>query len=67
MTNEKERTILLDLSFLDTKTYNATIMQDGINANRFAEDYRKIEEKVSNTTKLSLKLAPSGGFAILVE
>jgi len=67
MTNEQERTLLLDLSFLDTETYQATIMQDGMNANRFAEDYLKINEEVSSDTKLSLNLAPGGGFAIILD
>jgi alpha-glucosidase len=67
MTNETERTFTVDLSFLESKEYKATIMQDGINAHRFAEDYQRLEKVVSTDTKLEVKMAPGGGFALIIQ
>lgn len=67
MTNETERSFSVDLSFLESKEYKATIMQDGINASRFGEDYQILEKVVSNNSKLKIKMAPGGGFAAIIE
>lgn len=67
MTNETERNFTVDLSFLETREYKATIMQDGINSARFAEDYQRLEKVVSNHTRLDMKMAPGGGFAMIIE
>jgi alpha-glucosidase len=37
--------------------------QDGVNADRYASDYKLVKTKVNNTTKLKIKLAPGGGWA----
>ena len=64
MTNEEAREFNINLSFLDDGTYSAEIIEDGINADRHAEDYRKITRTVSKTDSLAVKLAPSGGWAM---
>ncbi len=62
MTDWEERTLELDLSFLGAGTYDMTIYQDGVNANRFASDYKKTTRKVRAGEKLSIRLAKGGGW-----
>jgi alpha-glucosidase len=68
MTNEQERELNIDLSFLGVAGFNVTAFADGINANKQAEDY-KISEKVavSNTQKLKIKMAAGGGWLGIFE
>jgi len=63
MTNWKERDLTVDLSFLDKGDYKIEIFQDGINADRCAVDYKKVEKRVSSSDKLKIHLAPGGGWA----
>jgi alpha-glucosidase len=64
MTNWDPRELTIDLSFLETgKNYTAIIFQDGINADRNANDYKKVTRKVAKGDKLTIKLAPGGGWA----
>lgn len=61
--NARETSFLL--SFLDkNKTYIAEIYQDGINAEKHASDFKRLEKKVTSTDKLTLKMAKGGGFAV---
>ena len=41
--------------------------EDGMNADRFASDYKKTTTLVNNTTKLKLHLAPGGGWAARIH
>ena len=63
MTNEEMREFTIDLSFLDANMYDAHIFEDGMNADRFASDYRLTKKTISKTDTLSIKLAPGGGYA----
>jgi alpha-glucosidase len=67
ITNEQERTLNLDLSFLQPGvTYQAEIYSDGKDAN-WENNPKSIEIKkmtVDNTQRLTLWLAPGGGCAI---
>ena len=64
-TNWDERDLQLSLDFLPADAaYEAIILQDGINANHDAEDYRITSQEVSKSTKLSLHLASGGGCVI---
>ncbi|MEC8748182.1 MAG: glycoside hydrolase family 97 C-terminal domain-containing protein [Pseudomonadota bacterium] len=38
------------------------IFEDGLNAKRWAEDYRSKTLEVTNETKLNISLAPGGGY-----
>jgi alpha-glucosidase len=53
----------LDLSFLGAGEFKADIYSDGINADRFAEDYTFTQKIVSNKDALEIKMAPGGGWA----
>lgn len=63
MTNWDARTLTVDLSFLTKKKYTAHIWKDGINADRYASDFKAYKKKVSQSDKLEIKLAPGGGWA----
>lgn len=70
ITDENDREIELDFSFLEANTnFEAIIYKDGENAhyndNPLAIDIEKIA--ITNKTKLKLKLAKGGGFAISIK
>ncbi len=67
LNNHTEREFSIDLSFLSDGEKSAVIMQDGVNAGNFAEDYSRIETKVSNQSKLKIRLARDGGFAARIS
>jgi len=67
MSDWTQRIITIDFSFLGKGVYQATVFKDGINADRDATDYTKETIKISASTKLSVKLAPGGGWAARIE
>ncbi len=67
MNNQTARDFTIELSFLGPGYVKALIMQDGINAHRFAEDYQLTEENVSNQSQLNITMAPNGGFAAIIK
>ena len=67
MTNNSARTLTLDLSFLGAGRWTMDAWSDGINADRNATDFRKETRTVSATDKLTLQLAPGGGFVARVR
>lgn len=63
MTNEEKRTCEFDLSFLNKDaTYTMTLWRDGINADRYAEDFKKEVREVRAGDKVTVEMAPCGGF-----
>lgn len=66
MTNEKERSFDIDLSFLEEGTYKIEIFQDGVNAERYASDYKRITKQVTNKDSIEVKLASGGGWATII-
>ncbi|HVI59928.1 MAG TPA: glycoside hydrolase family 97 protein [Luteimonas sp.] len=62
MTDWTPRTLEVPLSFLGDGTYAATIVSDGLNADRYAGDYRIERRDVARDATLSLRLAPGGGY-----
>ncbi len=63
MTDWSPRDFKIDLSFLPEGDYTVEIWQDGVNADRFAEDFKKTVKKVTNTDRLKIKMVPGGGYA----
>ena len=57
-----ERFINLDLGFLSEGSYVANICEDGINADRYAADYRLYTLEIAAGDTLHLRLAPGGGY-----
>ena len=41
--------------------------QDGVNADRFASDYKRTKSKVTSSQKLKITLAPGGGWAARIH
>jgi len=67
MTDWDPRTLTLDLSFLGSGSYQATVFKDGVNADREATDYKKELLTISSTGTLVIQLAPGGGWAARIE
>ena len=67
MTDWTPRTLEMDLSFLGEGNYRMEIFTDGINANRFAEDYKMQTIKVTGDSKVEAHMAPGGGWVAIVS
>jgi Glycoside hydrolase 97/Glycosyl hydrolase family 9/Glycosyl-hydrolase 97 N-terminal/Glycosyl-hydrolase 97 C-terminal, oligomerisation/Cellulase N-terminal ig-like domain len=62
MTDWSARDLTLDLSFLPAGSYRAEIIRDGINADRDGTDFKLETVIVSKDSKLTIHLAPGGGW-----
>ncbi len=68
MTNWDARDIELDLSFLPhNKRFTATLFSDGPNSDKQAEDYKKEVMTLCSDNRMTLHLAPGGGFAMTIK
>jgi alpha-glucosidase len=67
MTNEVSREFTINLSFLDDEEYTADIIKDGINADRYAGDYKKEIKTVIKSDSLKIKLAQEGGWVAILD
>ena len=65
LTNWDERELELDLSF--TGGGKMTVFQDGVNATKMAEDYKKVETTLPAGGKITVKMAPGGGWAAKIS
>jgi alpha-glucosidase len=63
LTDWTSRDMDLDLSFLPGGQYTMEIFQDGINADRYASDYKHFKVNVKSGEKMKIHLAPGGGWA----
>ncbi len=66
MTNWTPREIDIDFSFLPPGEYEAKIMKDGINADKFAQDYVIETFDVNATTSKNISLVSGGGFTVII-
>ena len=68
MTDWSARDLTLKFDFLTDDNYEATICSDGVNADRYAADY-KIQKGVvvKRNDEMSMHLAPGGGFLIRLD
>jgi alpha-glucosidase len=66
MTNWTARDLEIDLSFLGNDEYTIDIWQDGVNAHRYGNDFKKVSRKVTGSDSLKIHLAPGGGWAARV-
>jgi alpha-glucosidase len=57
------RDMELDLSFLPAGQYSMEIFRDGINADKYASDYKHYTVNVKSGEKMKIHLAPGGGWA----
>ncbi len=65
MTNWTERDIEIDLSFLPEGKYKMEIMQDGVNADKQARDYKMVTTTVTSAQKVKIHLAQGGGWTAI--
>ena len=62
ITNWDERSLVLETGFLEPGKYRLEVIEDGINANTRAEDYRRIEMYIQAGDILNIRLASGGGW-----
>lgn len=67
MTDSSARELEVDFSFLGKGNHKMTYMEDGINADRHAQDYVLKKAKVSNKSKMKIKLSGGGGWAAVIH
>jgi alpha-glucosidase len=63
LTDWASRDLDLDLSFLPDGKYLMEVFQDGINADRYAGDYKHLKTDIKSGDKMKIHLAPGGGWA----
>ncbi|MBV8858766.1 MAG: glycoside hydrolase family 97 protein [Acidobacteria bacterium] len=63
MTDWTARELDVDFSFLPEGSFKMDAYQDGVNANRYAGDYKKVSGRADRSTRLKIKLAEGGGWA----
>ena len=67
MTNWDEREVEIDLSFLGEGDFTLTEFVDGPNANKIGRDFLKRSYDVKGGSKIKVKMAVGGGFAMKIE
>jgi len=67
MANWEPRDITLDFSFLPEGNFHITYFHDGVNAERNGIDYKKIVTTITKNDKMTIHLAPGGGWAARIE
>jgi alpha-glucosidase len=67
MTDWSPSDLVIPLDFLDAASYSATMYQDGVNADRYAADYKRVDEEVTKSDTVKVHLAPGGGVAVHLE
>jgi alpha-glucosidase len=63
ITNWTPRDMNIDFSFLPAGKYSVEIFEDGVNADKFAEDYKHHKVNINSGDKMKIHLAPGGGWA----
>jgi len=67
MTDWNRRQLELDLSFLPAGEYIMELFQDGINADKHAQDYKHLKKTVKAGDKLNIEMAPGGGWVAKIS
>lgn len=67
ITDWTARTLEADLKFLGEGRYRMRVFADGVNADRIAQDFRTEIREVTRDEKISLPMAPGGGWAAIIE
>ncbi len=60
------REMEIDLGLLPEGEYSMTVFRDGVNAHRIASDYRKVTMDVPSDRKMTIRMAPGGGWAAVI-
>jgi alpha-glucosidase len=67
MTDSTARELALDLSFIGEGEWTLDAWADGINADRDGRDFRRESQPVTRASRLTLRLAPGGGYAARIR
>ena len=67
MTDWTARELTVDFSFLEPGRYTIDIYKDGINADRYGNDYKHETMEISAGAEMKIKLAPGGGWAAVIR
>jgi len=67
MTDWTPRDMEIPLNMLSAGTHNAEIFADGINADRDATDYCKLQQQVGKNDVIKIHLAPGGGWSAIIK
>lgn len=67
MTNEQPRDMDFLLDFLPTGNYSITIMEDGINVDKNAQDFQISTRTITSTEKIELHMAGGGGWTAIIK
>jgi alpha-glucosidase len=67
MTDASPRELEISLSFLDEGDYKLTLMKDGVNADRYAQDYKLEKRSTNKAGTLKIKMVSNGGWAAILE
>ena len=66
MNNQEARTLNIDFSFLEEGNYTVEIFKDGINADRYASDYKIETKQITNKDSIKAQLAKGGGWSAII-
>ncbi|SFD96506.1 glycoside hydrolase family 97 protein [Flavobacterium phragmitis] len=66
MTDANARILPIDLSFLGEGNFSMEVFSDGINAETFAQDYKKEIMAVDKNIKVTAKMASGGGWSAII-
>ena len=67
MTDWTPRELGLDMFFLKEGVYKMDIYKDGINAERYAEDYKREMIEVNKNSKINAKMSSGGGWVAIIS
>jgi alpha-glucosidase len=67
MTDWTARDLEIDFSFLPEGAFQMNAYQDGVNADRYGNDYKRINIQVTGTSRQKLHLAGGGGWAAHIQ
>ncbi len=67
MVNWKGKTIEVDFSFLEEGEYNAVLVLDGVNADRYPSDYTITNQTINKNSRINFTMAKGGGFVVVLE
>ncbi len=59
--------VSVPMSFLDSGEYEMIVYKDGVNADRYAQDYKKGNRTITKDMKLNIHMAPGGGYVAIIK
>ena len=67
MANWNGRAVEVDFSFLDEGDYDAVVVLDGLNADRYPSDYAIAKQTINKESKGNYTMAKGGGFIVVLK